>query len=216
MNDMFERMKEDKRYNAVVRLSFCSLFVIAALVYIFINSLENKALIEKYGNLLYEKMGVEKFLIDDSVDSIYKYTVKLNDKEIIYVRDVDSGVEKITKKYDDVEYSYVYLNKTYYTSEGDNLVKTTLNDIYDILPYRYFNVEVINSYIEMVKELDSNYIVYLKDIIPSYEGEEYITFKFEDEKMNIDYTNLLKIDQENVENCTMILEYSGKDEDERE
>ena len=57
----------------------------------------------------------------------------------------------------------------------------------------YINLESINSYLEKAKSSNNNqYLVYLKDIILGNDSEEYFTILINDDKINIDYTPLIK------------------------
>jgi len=215
MKDMFERMKEDEKYNAAIRLAFCSLFVVFALIFIGVSNIRNYLLMQKYGNVVdtnnNESIEKETYLIELPTDYTYKYELLFNSKKIIYNGSVNSDVRKVDVLKDDKQLSYVYLNDNYYLEDGDNLTKVSLEDIYDIISYDYFDIDNINNYINKIQNVDNKHLVYVKDINSDVLNDEYITFYFEENRVIIDYTNLIKLSNEEVENCTLSFEYSGKE-----
>ena len=212
MKDILDRMKEDSRYNAAIKLALYSLFVVFAMIFIIVSNLRNQALLKKYGNVIdNEESSGTSYVIELPSDYSYIYRLVYNDKMITYSGNIDSGINKFSVTSSDDVKSYMFLNNNYYLSDGDNLIKTSLEEVYNIIPYSYFNIETINTYIKKINDVDGKHVVYVKDIVDYVSNNEFISFEFGNNNIKIDYTNLLKLDHDDLNNCTLYFEYDGKE-----
>ena len=201
MNDFFGKMKEDSRFNALVKLAGYLIIVVFAIIFIVVspNNISDADNNDDKNN--------EVLKLPDN----YKYTFTINkdDKVVTYKGDYEN--KEITKKESDSETVYKIVDNNYYLSSGDDLKKTSVDEVYDVVPYDYVNVNWINKLIKLSKEKDDILIVYIKDIVTDSNTEEYITMNVGSNELSVDYTNLMKITDENINNCTLVFEYSGKE-----
>ena len=212
MNDFMDKMKNDTKFSAAVKLGFCSLFVVFAFIYILVVNADISKYADKYRQLLEAEEKGDNYIIELPEEYNYIYRLNYNDKTTLYNGTVESNIININVvDSEENEKSYTFLNNNYYLKDGDNLTKVSEEDIYNIIAYKYFDINTINEYIDYLQQVDELNIVYLKDILEEYDGEDYITFKFADNSVTIDYTNLLKQVYENLDNCTLYFEYSGKE-----
>lgn len=121
----------------------------------------------------------------NNITYFYKYKITTNDKYTY-----------ITKTYDDYINNYVYYEDYYYLIY-DHDYKLVFEDvIFDIIPYKFLDVETINDYIKLGTLTDNNiikrYNVKLEDIT-LMDSSDVITISLIGNDYEIDYTNLLKL-----------------------
>jgi len=166
--------------------------------------------------------------VKDSIlngDYTYKYTINIikNEEEINYIYEGVKTKEKTTGTLtkEENQIFYIYENNEYYVKdEEDKYVLTTEEEIFDIIDYKYLNISTIDSYISKStldykteysnKTLLKGYNAYIKDIIISENNDEYITIVTKENEnygIEIDYTNLMKVINEEISSCKITLEY---------
>lgn len=212
--ESFSTKWKDKKYQAKVKLSIYGIFI---LIVIILGSIGNNSSLDNSNTKDIDNNISDNSSINDSKDIFllpknkdYKYNIdiKLDDKEIKYNGEVNDVVEVITKDIDNVKYSYKYIDKKYYVSKNNNYVLTSRDNIYDIVDYSYIDNDVINSYLKEGKLVGNKSVVYIKDIVLDYKGNDYITYTLNDKKIEIDYTKLYNILNDNKIDCLVItIEY---------
>ena len=214
--ESFSTKWKDKKYQAKVKLSIYGIFILIVIILGNIGnngSLDND--IDNNNKDIDSNMSDNNSSINDSGDIFllpknytYNIDIKLDDKEIKYSGEVNDVVEVITKEIDNVKYSYKYIDKKYYVSKNDNYVLTSRDNIYDIVDYSYIDNDIINSYLKEGKLVGNKSVVYIKDIVLDYKGNDYITYTLSDKKIEIDYTKLYNILNDNkIDSLVITLEY---------
>lgn len=212
--ESFSTKWKDKKYQAKVKLSIYGVFI---LIVIILGSIGNNSSLDNSNTKDIDNNISDNSTINDSKDIFmlpknkdYKYNIdiKLDDKEIKYNGEVNDVVEVITKDIDNVKYSYKYIDKKYYVSKNNNYVLTSRDNIYDIVDYSYIDNDIINSYLEEGKLVGNKSVVYIKDIVLDYKGNDYITYTLSDKKIEIDYTKLYNILNDNkIDSLVIKIEY---------
>lgn len=212
--ESFSTKWKDKKYQAKVKLSIYGIFI---LIVIILGNIGNNGSLDNSNTKDIDNNISDNSSINDSKDIFmlpknkdYKYNIdiKLDDKEIKYNGEVNDVVEVITKEIDNVKYSYKYIDKKYYVSKNNNYVLTSRDNIYDIVDYSYIDNDIINSYLKEGKLVGNKSVVYIKDIVLDYKGNDYITYTLSDKKIEIDYTKLYNILNDNKIDCLVItIEY---------
>lgn len=210
--ESFSTKWKDKKYQAKVKLSIYGVFI---LIVIILGNIGNNGSLDNSNTKDIDNNISDNSSINDSKDIFllpknYKYNIdiKLDDKEIKYNGEVNDEGEVITKDIDNVKYSYKYIDKKYYVSKNNNYVLTSRDNIYDIVDYSYIDNDIINSYLKEGKLVGNKSVVYIKDIVLDYKGNDYITYTLNDKKIEIDYTKLYNILNDNKIDCLVItIEY---------
>lgn len=212
--ESFSTKWKDKKYQAKVKLSIYGIFI---LIVIILGSIGNNSSLNNSNTKVIDNNISDNSSINDSKDIFllpknkdYKYNIdiKLDDKEIKYNGEVNDVVEVITKEIDNVKYSYKYIDKKYYVSKNNNYVLTSRDNIYDIVDYSYIDNDIINSYLKESKLVGNKSVVYIKDIVLDYKGNDYITYTLSDKKIEIDYTKLYNIVNDNkIDSLVITIEY---------
>lgn len=214
--ESFSTKWKDKKYQAKVKLSIYGIFILIVIILGNIGnngSLDND--IDNNNKDIDSNISDNNSSINESGDIFllpknytYNIDIKLDDKEIKYNGEVNDVVEVITKEIDNVKYSYKYIDKKYYISKNDNYVLTSRDNIYDIVDYSYIDNDIINSYLKEGKLVGNKSVIYIKDIVLDYKGNDYITYTLSDKKIEIDYTKLYNILNDNkIDNLVITLEY---------
>lgn len=212
--ESFSTKWKDKKYQAKVKLSIYGIFI---LIVIILGSIGNNSSLDNSNTKDIDNNISDNSSINDSKDIFmlpknkdYKYNIdiKLDDKEIKYNGEVNDEGEVITKEIDNVKYSYKYIDKKYYVSKNNNYVLTSRDNIYDIVDYSYIDNDIINSYLKEGKLVGNKSVVYIKDIVLDYKGNDYITYTLSDKKIEIDYTKLYNILNDNkIDSLVIKIEY---------
>lgn len=189
MKEFIEKYRTDKKYKAKVQLSLYTIFVLIVSIFAIsgsrnvVPSDEKPTLKENYNYQININLN----------DNLYKYYGSKNNKEII--------INKLSNE-ETVNY-YSYKDDNYYKFENNTYVLTTEEEVYDIIEFNYLSLETINKYLSISTLTEDKNIVYLKDIIIGNNSEEYITIEKEDNKYNIDYTELMKLFNNEIEKLTI-------------
>lgn len=205
MNDndkkTFKEKWQDKRYQAKIKLSGYSIFVVIAIIMILVEGASNNK------NTIIDNGLEENKTIKDNTDTKdnklftinYPYIIELNynidntKNNITYKYSNNNNELLITKTNNDIVTNYKYISNKYYVENNDKYILTNINKVYDIIDYEYLDIDNINNYLNNATLENDIYKVYLKDIILNNTSDKYITIKLLDNSVEIDYTYLLNI-----------------------
>lgn len=196
-NKSFKEKWQDKKYQAKVKLLGYGIFVLLVIIMLSFgqgnNNIDNSEYNDIDENIL-EEDNVKFY--KPNVDN-YKYEIKIinekdnNEEVVIYSGEINNGDEVLVKKINKKEYRYKVKNDKYYVLENDNYVLTSLENVYDIIEYKYIDIDNINNYLSVSEENDNEYYIYLKDVILECNIDEYFTILFDEDSLTIDYTNFI-------------------------
>lgn len=205
MNDndkkTFKEKWQDKRYQAKIKLSGYSIFVVIAIIMILVGGATNNK------NTIIDSGLEDNKTIKDNTDTkdnklftiAYPYIIELNynidntKNNITYKYSSNNNELLITKINNDIVTNYKYISNKYYVENNGNYILTNINKVYDIIDYEYLDIDNINNYLNNATLENNIYKVYLKDIILNNTSDKYITIKLLDNSVEIDYTYLLNI-----------------------
>lgn len=203
MNDnnkkTFKEKWQDKKYQAKIKLSGYSIFVVIAIIMILVGGASNNK------NTVIDNGLEDNKTIKDNTDTkdnklftiAYPYIIELNynidntKNNITYKYSNNNNELLITKTNNDTVTNYKYISNKYYIENNDNYILTNINKVYDIIDYEYLDIDNINNYLNNATLENNIYKVYLKDIILNNTSDKYITIKLLDNSVEIDYTYLL-------------------------
>lgn len=194
MKEFMENWKTDPKFKTKVQLIAYTLFVVC--VAIFALSTRSDVSISNEVYTTNENKSEYKIKTSDE----YTIKIKLNEEDYKYVYSYADEIKTITKTTKDETIKYVLKDDNYYRGYVSINTMTSETEVYDIINYSYLNVETINKYLEVATKEDDKYLVNIKDIILGSDSKEYITITIEDNKINIDYTSLLKIFDKEIQN----------------
>ena len=205
MNDndkkTFKEKWQDKRYQAKIKLSGYSIFVVIAIIMILVEGATNNK------NTIIDNGLEDNKTIKDNTDTKdnklftinYPYIIELNynidntKNNITYKYSNNNNELLITKTNNDIVTNYKYISNKYYVENNDKYILTNINKVYDIIDYEYLDIDNINNYLNNATLENDIYKVYLKDIILNNTSDKYITIKLLDNSVEIEYTYLLNI-----------------------
>ena len=205
MNDndkkTFKEKWQDKKYQAKIKLSGYSIFVVIAIIMILVEGASNNK------NTVIDNGLEDNKTIKDNTDTKdnklftinYPYIIELNynidntKNNITYNYSNNNNELLITKTNNDIVTNYKYISNKYYVENNDKYILTNINKVYDIIDYEYLDIDNINNYLNNATLENDIYKVYLKDIILNNTSDKYITIKLLDNSVEIDYTYLLNI-----------------------
>lgn len=199
-----ERWK-DKREKAKIELILYGIFFLVIIIFARIsssmstnipkdNDINNTFIDEITDNYQYD--------IDITIDNNkYKYSGKKLGNNMSITRIVG------TKE----EYFYQMNDKYYILDTKGNYILTTAEDIYPYIEYRYLNINNIKQFIKLGTKNDTVYSVKVSDIVLNNNNADTITLTVNEEDKNIliDYTNLFKIDNSNINKAEVNIKYSN-------
>lgn len=195
MENFITKWKSDNRFRTKIKLLLYTLFII--FVGIFAVSSRNNLPTNEYSDNddSIESIKDDKITIQIPDDYQYSINITINESSYQYTGTKSKEQTTITKIVDNLETNYIYNDNYYRQDEEGNYLLTTKEEVYDIVDYSYLDLNTINQYLSKSTKstTDNNqYFVYLKDIILGNDSEDYITITKEQNKIEIDYTELFK------------------------
>ena len=186
MNGFIEKWKTDSRFKAGIKLGLYLLFVICVAIFAF----ANRAPVAN--DIVDNEQKKDNLTI--KIPNKYNYTIDItiNENHYQYTGTKNLNVETINKIVDTTTTYYKYEQGKYYVYEHNNYVLTTKENVYDSINPVYLKLETINQYLSKSTKLQDQYFVYLKDMLLANDSEEYIVITLNENKVNINYTSLMK------------------------
>ena len=91
-------------------------------------------------------------------------------------------------------------NKYYELDNNGNYILTTKDEVYSYINYKYFDINYIKELINIASKENNIYKVKLSALILNNTTDNYITITVNEENKSIviDYTELFKIDDDNI------------------
>ena len=198
MNEFLEKWKSDKRYRTKIKLIAYTAFVVIVSVYAISASDKLPTNTSIFENDQIENVDKETNTIDIPENYTYKITINIDDVIYTYNGQRMGGEETIQKESNGVINDYRYDDNEYYELIDGNYQLTTKKEVYDTVNYNYINLENINKYLNKAEKNNSNYLVYLKDIILGNDSNDSFTISINDNYISIDYTQLIKEFDSNI------------------
>lgn len=102
-------------------------------------------------------------------------------------------------------------DKYYILDTKGNYILTNDSDIFPYIEYRYLDINNIKEYIKLATYNDNIYSIKVSDIVLNSNSSDVITIKVDEDNKNIiiDYTNLFKIDNNNLTKEVVSIKYSN-------
>lgn len=202
MQDFIEKWKNEPKFKTKIQLGLYTLFVVVVAVFAVStrgNEPIDTPIFEKEEKESEDKIE-DNFSIEIPQEYNYTKNITINTEEYQYTGHKNDEQETINKISIDETIEYLYKNDNYYKNEDDTYILTTKEEIYNEINPNYLKLETINQYLTKAKLENNSYIVYLKDIILANDSEEFIKITIENNKTSIDYTSLMKLFDETINN----------------
>lgn len=198
-----ERWK-DKRERAKIELMLYGIFFLIIIIFARIsNSMSNNIPKEEDNKIFISEITDNySYDIDITIDNDnYKYYGK--------VLGHNMNIHKVVDTED--EYFYKMNNKYYILDDNGNYILTNDKEIFSYIDYRYLDINTIKEYIKM-GTLNSNiYTIKVSDILLNNNSNDVITITVDDinKELIIDYTNLFKVNNNNLYKELVRIKYSN-------
>lgn len=214
MKDFMEKWNSEPKFKTKVKLSLYTIFVVFVSIFAIStkgNVSTNEFKQENDNNGISDKQEKNDDIIKIPSKYNYKINVTIDESKYIYIGTKENNKETIKKEVNNVITNYIYENNSYYKEDDGNYILTSKDEVYDIVDYNYLKLETINEYISKSTKNGNQYLVYLKDIILGNDSEEYIIITLNENKINIDYTVLIKNFDKNINNYLVKIEIEEKE-----
>lgn len=197
MNEFVEKWKNDKKYQAKIKLSLYTIFIILVTIFALPKGNISITEIEDRQEPPIEQNN-KKTIIEIPTEYNYTINININENEYQYIGTKTKEKEIIKKEVNHIKTNYIYDNNNYYKEINNNYILTTKKDVYDIVESNYLALENLNKYLEQSTKENNQYIIYLKDIILNNESNDYITITIDNNIIKVDYTKLMNILDETI------------------
>ena len=192
----------DKRERAKIELILYTIFFIGVIIFVRVGN-----------NISNNNINTSDNLFISQINDNYSYDIKINinDNNYEYIGKVLGYNSTIEKKDSNTDEYFYKKNDKYYKLDQDNgYVLSNKNDIYDVINYDYMDINNIKEYIKTSNNDNGIYKVKISDIILNSSSSDYITIKIDNinNTIEIDYTNLLKINDSNITKAIANITYS--------
>lgn len=192
----------DKRERAKIELILYAIFFIGVIIFVRVGN-----------NISNNNINTSDNLFISQINDNYSYDIKINinDNNYEYIGKVLGYNSTIEKKDSNTDEYFYKKNDKYYKLDQDNgYVLSNENDIYNIISYDYMDINNIKEYIKTSNNDNGIYKVKISDIILNSSSSDYITIKLYNinNTIEIDYTNLLRINDNNITKAIVNITYS--------
>lgn len=192
----------DKRERAKIELILYTIFFIGVIIFVRVGN-----------NISNNNINTSDNLFISQINDNYSYDIKINinDNNYEYIGKVLGYNSTIEKKDSNTDEYFYKKNDKYYKLDQDNgYVLSNKNDIYDVINYDYMDINNIKEYIKTSNNDNGIYKVKISDIILNSNSLDYITIKLDNinNTIEIDYTNLLRINDNNITKAIVTITYS--------
>lgn len=193
----------DKRERAKIELILYAIFFIGVIIFVRVGN-----------NISNNNINTSDNLFISQINDNYSYDTKvnINDNNYEYISKVLGYNSTIEKKDSNTDEYFYKKNDKYYKLDQDNgYILSNKNDIYDIINYDYMDINNIKEYIKTSNNDNGIYKVKISDIILNSSSSDYITIKLDNinNTIEIDYTNLLRINDNNITKAIVTITYSN-------
>ena len=192
----------DKRERAKIELILYAIFFIGVIIFVRVGN-----------NISNNNINTSDNLFISQINDNYSYDIKINinDNNYEYIGKVLGYNSTIEKKDSNTDEYFYKKNDKYYKLDQDNgYILSNKNDIYDVINYDYMDINNIKEYIKISNNDNGIYKVKISDIILNSSSSDYITIKLDNinNTIEIDYTNLLRINDNNITKAIVTITYS--------
>lgn len=192
----------DKRERAKIELILYAIFFIGVIIFVRVGN-----------NISNNNINTSDNLFISQINDNYSYDIKINinDNNYEYIGKVLGYNSTIEKKDSNTDEYFYKKNDKYYKLDQDNgYILSNKNDIYDVINYDYMDINNIKEYIKISNNDNGIYKVKISDIILNSSSSDYITIKLGNinNTIEIDYTNLLRINDNNITKAIVTITYS--------
>lgn len=203
----FEKLKEmwkDKKGRAKIELSLYLIFFIFVIIFARVSThTVNNTLVNQVSESFINNI-IDNYTCDINIyinEDIYEYHLKVLGNNSSIVR----------KNSDEEKFYYLMNNKYYELDSNGNYILTTTDEVYPYINYNYLNVTNIKNYINNSTLEDNMYKLKVSDIILNNSSDDFVIIKVDEENRSIEinYTNLLKIDNENINSALVNITFSN-------
>ena len=193
----------DKRERAKIELILYAIFFIGVIIFVRVGN-----------NISNNNINTSDNLFISQINDNYSYDIKINinDNNYEYIGKVLGYNSTIEKKDSNTDEYFYKKNDKYYKLDQDNgYILSNKNDIYDVINYDYMDINNIKEYIKISNNDNGIYKVKISDIILNSSSSDYITIKLDNinNTIEIDYTNLLRINDNNITKAIVTITYSN-------
>lgn len=193
----------DKRERAKIELILYAIFFIGVIIFVRVGN-----------NISNNNINTSDNLFISQINDNYSYDTKvnINDNNYEYIGKVLGYNSTIEKKDSNTDEYFYKKNDKYYKLDQDNgYILSNKNDIYDVINYDYMDINNIKEYIKTSNNDNGIYKVKISDIILNSSSSDYITIKLDNinNTIEIDYTNLLRINDNNITKAIVTITYSN-------
>ena len=193
----------DKRERAKIELMLYAIFFIGVIIFVRVGN-----------NISNNNINTSDNLFISQINDNYSYGIKINinDNNYEYIGKVLGYNSTIEKKDSNTDEYFYKKNDKYYKLDQDNgYVLSNKNDIYNVINYDYMDINNIKEYIKTSNNDNGIYKVKISDIILNSSSSDYITIKIDNinNTIEIDYTNLLRINDNNITKAIVTITYSN-------
>lgn len=203
--DNLVEMWKDKRGRAKIKLALYLIFFIGVIIFARVLNYQNSKL--ENNNL-----GNNSFITELKDNFEYNINININDDNYNYHGRKLGNNESITRiSNDNEDYYYAMSNKYYELDNNGNYILTTKDEVYSYINYKYFDINYIKELINIASKENDIYKVKLSALILNNTTDNYITITVNEESKSIviDYTELFKTDDDNINKVIITMTFSN-------
>lgn len=199
-------MWKDRRGKAKIKLALYGIFFVGVLLFAKVSSYVNPP--REDNNTI-----PNSFILALRDNYEYDMEIEINDNKYTYHGRKLGNNENLKVTSDKEEYYYIMNNKYYILDNNGNYILTTKEEVYPYIDNHLLNINYIKELLQMSVKVDNENRVELSKMILNSASENYITIELgeDSKKIVIDYTELLKLDDDSINKAVVTITYSNID-----
>ena len=200
-----KEMWKDKRGRAKIELSAYLIFFLIVVVFARVSSSTVKKSNINQDNSI-------SFINEINDNYEYNMNITINNDNYNYkVKVLGNNSSIVYTSNDDIKMYYTMNNKYYELDDNGNYILTTPLEIYPFINYNYLNISNIKNFIKYSIKENNTYKIKVSEIILNNNSNDEIIINVDEENksIDIDYTNILKIDNNDIDNANVKITFSN-------
>lgn len=205
----FSKLKEmwkDKKGRAKIELSLYLIFFLIVVIFARVSSHTAGNIEKNYTDESFIFSLKDNYICDINIalnGDIYEYNLKV----------LGNNANIVMKSSNEEKFYHLMNNKYYELDNNGNYILTTTDEVFPYINYNFLNIKNIRNFIIDGNKEDNEYRIKISDIILNNTSNDDVIIIVDEvnKHIEIDYSNLLKIDNEDISSALVKMTFSNID-----
>lgn len=205
----FSKLKEmwkDKKGRAKIELSLYLIFFLIVVIFARVSSYTAGNIEKNHTDESFIFSLKDNYICDINIalnGDIYEYNLKV----------LGNNANIVMKSSNEEKFYHLMNNKYYELDNNGNYILTTTDEVFPYINFNFLNIKNVRNFIINANKEDSEYRIKISDIILNNTSNDDVIIIVDEvnKYIEIDYSNLLKIDNEDISSALVKMTFSNID-----